>query len=265
MNFLLKVDREPVLDKFYTNNDIAEQCVKNFLNIHSFEEYDIIIEPSAGAGVFLKYLPEQTIGLDISPEHSSIIKQDYLLWKPDSNKNYLVIGNPPFGKNSSLAKKFFNYSVYAKTIAFILPRTFKKVSIQNTLDLNFHLVFEKDLPLNSFTEFGKPKSVPCVFQIWDKKSKKRQKIVLEITHSDFVFTSKEEASFAIRRVGGLAGKVLDNFLEYADSSNYFIKATDDVKEKLRSLYEEFQIAAKNTAGNPSLSKGELVYIYKQKF
>jgi hypothetical protein len=38
-----------------------------------------------------------------------------------------------------------------------------------------------------------------------------------------------------------------------------------VFERLDSLYEQFKAVAKNTAGNPSLGKGELIQIYERNF
>lgn len=253
------------MDKFYTNIDVAQQCIDFFLTEYDFEEFDIILEPSAGAGSFHDLLPMHKISIDLYPEHPDIIEQDFFNFKPDTSKRYLVIGNPPFGKNSSLAKKFFNKAAtFASVIAFILPKTFNKISVTNQLDLSFHCDYKMELKPNSFTEQGKPKAVPCVFQIWNWSDKYRKKIILPMEHVDFKFVEKSEADFAIRRVGGLAGKVIDDFQSYAVASHYFVQSTDDIKEKLRLLYTNFQDIAKNTAGNPSLGKGELVYIYSKK-
>ena len=55
------------------------------------------------------------------------------------------LGNPPFGKNCSLAIKFFNKAAeFADLIAFIIPRTFKRISIQNKLNLNFSFILFLD-------------------------------------------------------------------------------------------------------------------------
>ena len=70
---------------------------------------------------------------------------NYFDYVPNKTKRYLVVGNPPFGKISSIAIKFFNKSAeYADCIAFIIPRTFKRVSVQNKLNLNFHLMYNED-------------------------------------------------------------------------------------------------------------------------
>ena len=156
------------LDQYYTKQSVAAKCVLN-LDLNS---YDIILEPSAGDGSFFNLLPlDKRVGLDLDPKLADIEKKDFFDYEPISNKKYLVIGNPPFGKNSSLAKKFFNHSAkFADTIAFIVPRTFRKTATQNQLNLNFHLVF----------------------QVWKKKGTKREKVVLPLEHEDFEFLTSED-------------------------------------------------------------------------
>lgn len=118
---------------------------------------------------------------------------------------------------------------------------------------------ELELPKFSFLADGSSYDVPCVWQVWAPGS--RQKIILPITHPEIVFTDKKQANFCIRRVGALAGKCFEEFDKYSESSNYFMQVSEITKHKLQSLYSNFQEAAKNVAGNPSLSKTELIYIY----
>ena len=181
------------LDQYYTKQDVAAKCVDSV----DLSGYDIILEPSAGDGAFFNLLPSSNrAGLDLDPKIVGIEKADFLDYKPIKDKKYLVIGNPPFGKNSSLAKKFFNHSAeFADTIAFIVPRTFRKTATQNQLNLNFHLVEETILDPNSFRldTMGEIEySVPCVFQVWKKKGTKREKVVLPLEHEDFEFLTSED-------------------------------------------------------------------------
>ena len=241
------------LDKFYTNEDVAEICADIFFDYAS----PPIVEPSAGAGVFAPYVD---VMLDLEPEGPNILQQDFFEFDTTQYENYL--GNPPFGVNASLAKKFFNHAAKGKgVIGFILPKTFRKLSIQNTLDLNFHLLEDVVMSENSFSLDGKPYKVPCTFQVWEYREEKREKIKLPTVHEDFSFVEKGQEDFAIRRVGGLAGKVLEE--GGAVASHYFLRATPEVRERLEKLYDEFQDVAKNTAGNPSLGKGELISIYSK--
>ena len=59
----------------------------------------------------------------------------------------MVVGNPPSDKVSSVAMKFFNHSAeWSDVIAYIIPRTFRRPSVQNKLDTRFHLVYDDDTP-----------------------------------------------------------------------------------------------------------------------
>lgn len=254
------------LDQFYTKPLVAKHCY-DVLNQKFYLKHYVLLEPSAGSGSFSSLFHKNSIALDLDPKESHIKQQDFLLLDTNElrQKNVFVIGNPPFGKNSSLAIKFFNKSAeFANFIAFILPKTFKKESVINKLEPYFHLVEEMDLPKNSFVFDGEDYDVPCVFQIWKKRYFKRDKVTSSRESKFFTFVKKNDADFAIRRVGGLAGKVIENFENYKEPSHYYIKVNtqeisrNDLINKLKSIYPELQKIAKYSAGNPSLSKGELI-------
>jgi 16S rRNA A1518/A1519 N6-dimethyltransferase RsmA/KsgA/DIM1 with predicted DNA glycosylase/AP lyase activity len=46
--------------------------------------------------------------LDIEPEHPDVLQQDYLDFRFENNleKKVHIVGNPPFGRQSSLCIKF---------------------------------------------------------------------------------------------------------------------------------------------------------------
>ena len=259
------------LDQFYTQRSVTQRLIK----LLEFDDYDIVLEPSAGDGAFFDYLPKgKRVGIDLEPANPLITKGNFFEWQAIENKRYFVVGNPPFGKNSSLAKKFFNHAAqFADKIAFVVPRTFRKTSVTNSLDKHFWLTHEELLPKDSFyLPSGESYDVPCVFQVWEKRETQRQKIALPIVHSDFNFVERTGADFAIRRVGGLAGKPFKDFSKLATPSHYFIKQLkSDVLEKLTTLWlTVFSVEADptragvkwDTAGNPSLSKTELISHYE---
>lgn len=251
------------LDQFYTNSAIAKLCMETLENEYRLEDF-FLLEPSAGTGAFSDLFHSNSLALDIDPKKSYIKKRDFLELSVNAfnDRRVFTIGNPPFGKNSSLAIKFFNKSAeFSEYIAFVVPKTFKKVSLVNKLDLNFHLVDEKELPLDSFIFEGNKYSVPCVFQVWKKMDVKREVVKTKNTSENFEFTSRDEADFAIRRVGGLAGKVIEDFTQYKDSSHYFIKSKTNKNSlmiNIKRIYEDLNELARNSAGNPSLSKHELI-------
>lgn len=242
------------LDKFYTKPKIVDYCY----NLIKHNNPDMWLEPSAGDGAFFNKLPDNKIGIDIQPEHPDIIKHDFLTYYPPY-KNIYTIGNPPFGKNSSLAVKFFNHAAkFSNNIAFILPRTFMKSSIQNRLDNNFHLEYQEVLPNNSFLFNGKDYNVPTVFQIWSKQKYKRTKTVDPTTHKDFEFVKKSELyDFAIQRVGVNAGRIKMPDINLSEQSHYFIQSQYiDIFEQI-----DFDSVKYNCAGNPSISKTEIVKLF----
>ena len=249
-------------DKFYTKESVAEECCK----LIDFSKFNSIIEPSAGNGSFLNFLPFYE-AFDIEPDSLKIKKQDFFSYDAKRiKKPCLVIGNPPFGIQGKLALDFFNYSAtFADTIAFILPLSFKKNSVINKLNENFFLIKEKTLPKDSFLLKNKDYNVPCVFQIWEKQEGKRKKIKLKMTSDFFSFVKREEGDFRIQRVGGSAGKAsLD--LNRSVTSNYFIKNKTNIsnEEFINLINKCYFPSIEWTVGPKSLPKGELIEIVENK-
>jgi len=182
------------LDKFYTKESVVKECLSHL----DFNQYDWILEPSAGSGAFLDCLPyHKSIGIDLEPDpkRRDIVKMDFFSSNPSSDGICLVVGNPPFGKNCSLAVKFFNHAAhFADKIAFILPRTFRKVFIINSLDDRFHLVKEIVLGDNSFflPDNNLDYDVPCVFQVWEKRREERKTIEKKLEHPDYNFLTENK-------------------------------------------------------------------------
>lgn len=169
------------LDKFYTNPNVAEELVTKVNKMFNLSCFDHIVEPSAGSGNFLKFLPSETIALDIKPEGEGIIKEDFFNYYPPSGfmsgeSKVLTIGNPPFGSGymNPLAKKFFNHAAtFSEVIAFIVPAKWHTAwKIHYQLDERFGLYYSKLLPSNSFTLNNEPHNVNCCAQIWSKSKPK---------------------------------------------------------------------------------------------
>lgn len=284
--------RKEGLDKFYTVPAIAEKCINTVGTKYDWNNWDLVIEPSAGNGSFLTRIPvskEKRIGIDISPEHQDIIKCDFLTYSPPktytgTGENILVIGNPPFGSVSSLAIKFFNHaSEWANVIAFIVPRTFRRISVQNKLNMQFSLVYDEEIPSNPCA-FSPPMMVKCCFQIWAKvigagSGAERTIIQLSTKHDDWTFLGfgpKDEknqptvpngADFAIRAYGGKCGHIVDDVNELArlrPKSWHWIKVNNKKinKKKLIDRFKQLDYSVSlNTARQNSIGRGELVGLY----
>jgi hypothetical protein len=259
-------DNSRKLDQFYTDPEYAEKFLTEITQTVDLDSYDHLLEPSAGTGSFYKLLDnKKRIGLDLEPKAAGVVKTDFFDWMPPVGKKIITIGNPPFGKNAGLAVKFFNRAAeFSDAIAFIIPRTFRKASIINRLDKNFHMIYDKTVPDYSFIFNGAAYNVPCAAQIWQRKETPREKIVtlkLEQIKSWFELVEPGQSDFAIQRVGGRAGLIrTTDRMNFSAESHYFIKAHDT---NVLSIFQKvnFDTVKFNTAGNPSVSPSELIELW----
>lgn len=259
------------LDQFYTRPETAAACFALLQAAIPDLEADLYVEPAAGDGVFLDLLPEPRIGMDIAPAGPGIVADDFLAWTPDDpTGRIVVVGNPPFGPNASLAIQFFNTAArYSDVIAMILPASMRKETMQDRLDTRFHLVSEHPLPNEQFRVGDGLHKINAVFQVWRRGPVPRVKTCGRTTHADFDFvTTPGEADFAMRRVGGRAGTILPlpatTVHGYAAASNYFIKSNGInpavLAKRFRAL--DFSEVRDCVVANPSVSKREIVTLYE---
>lgn len=248
------------LDKFYTRADVADSCVKMMHSIDSLGNYDVIIEPSAGDGAFLPYLPSSTIAYDIAPESSRITQADFLKvnelpFNGSDNENVraLFIGNPPFGTRGSLAKKFIEHciSLGATTIAFILPNTFSKETNQRMFGSDWRLIERKRLPRDSFTLDGAKYHVPCSFYVWTRDESIQKTIDLRAHKpaqpKDYRFLRRGDpnADFSLN---GNNGKTKSIGEITNPKAEHYIKACDAIEpEELRRRFDSLSFDFESSA------------------
>ncbi len=275
----VKQQNENGLDQFYTNDDIALKYYNKMTEIINIDDFDVHLEPSAGTGSFYNIMDKtKKLGLDIEPKNKGIYKMNFFDYIPEKDRKYLVVGNPPFGRISSLAVKFFNKSAeFADCIAFIIPRTFKRVSIQNKLNLNFELIYNDDLPITPCC-FTPKMTAKCSFQIWIRKETKRVKILYDKEHKDFVFlkhgpkdknnqpTPPQNCDFVLKAYGANCGEIVDKNLDILrPKSWHWIKSNIDI-ELLKNRFNHLDYSmSKDTVRQDSLGQQELIYLYKLKF
>jgi hypothetical protein len=252
------------MDKFYTRPDVARKCcdiIKKHKLINA--DKDLIIEPSAGNGSFIRPIKnvlkaKHCAFYDISPAAKNIIKQDFLTLTPYTKRRVHIIGNPPFGFRGSLAIKFIKKaSTFCDTISFVLPRSFKKPSMKKSVPSNFCLICTHILPKYSFIRDREAYDVPCVFQMW-KKSKNQKYILKTLRPVGYKFIrTASNADFAVRRVGSNAGKISQHNLEILNrNTHYFVKLNDKYDlGKIRNIESR---SKKDVAGPYSISKREII-------
>ena len=222
--------------------------------------YYRLVEPSAGTGAFFCLMPPGSLAYDVDPKYRGIQTADFLSVSVPTDRNTATIGNPPFGRNCNMAIAFYNRAAsQSEIVAFVVPRTFKKMWLQNKLHPYFHLVREEPVPDNAFLFRGKPYNVPAVFQVWEKRSYTRDRWPDVTTHPDFEFCGPQDAVFAIQRVGANAGQIHRNF-QLSVQSHYFIRPKVNGVEAIMARLD-FKSVAANTAGNPSLAMAEIVHLY----
>ncbi len=264
------------IDKYYTKPNIVNQCIDLIKTHITITKDDLIIEPSAGGGAFIPSIKQITNHFkfyDLEPEHNDIIQQnfldfDYTQLKKDYKKIH-IIGNPPFGRQSSLAIKFIKKCCqFASSISFILPKSFKKDSMKKRFTNNYHLIHEIDLTDNSFLVNGIETNVPCVFQIWEYKTTLRTTIT-KLEPLDFKFVKKTDTpDISFRRVGVNAGTIMKEIDDKSEQSHYFIKLTtnedNDLNETIEKL-KKIKFNFNNTVGPKSISKQELILEFNKLF
>lgn len=272
--------REGGMDKFYTIPTVSTRCLEKVGELYDWSSWDLVIEPSAGDGSFFTRIPTtKKIGIDISPEHKDIIERDFLTYTPPTTtEKILVIGNPPFGRISSLAIKFFNHaSKWADVIAFIIPRTFRRVSVQNKLNLHFHLIHDDDIPMKPCS-FSPPMMAKCCFQIWKRDDVCRDIITIPKIHDDWDFLpfgSKDEkgqptppsnADFAIRAYGGKCGDICLTELDtLRPKSWHWIKTNIDKNTLIERFSSLDYSVSLDTARQNSIGRGDLIKLYIDKY
>lgn len=253
------------LDQYYTEWHVADRLWSH-VEDHIDTESCLLVEPSAGEGAFYRRMRPGSLGFDKEPKYPGIITANFFDVTIGGDRDICFVGNPPFGKNSSLAQAFFNHAAReARYIAMILPSTFLKGSMQNKLNFAFHVVFEEEVPPNAFRFEGRLCSVSTTFMIWERREEPRPLWPTETRHPDFEFLpSRDGADFMIQRVGADAGRVHEEFGK-SGSAHYFIRSVrGDVRAVMEELRTEFGRVAGYVAAKPSLAMSEIVSLYRER-
>ncbi len=251
------------LDKFYTHPEIAKRFVDTINKYAPLERFDLVIEPSAGSGNILQYLPSNAIGMDIEPEGDNILQQDFFAYESPyhpltNNIKIATVTNPPFGSGymNPLAKGFFNHAAkFSELIAFIVPAKWSTSwKVQFQLDKEFGLYYSELLPKNSFVFNGEPYNVPCCMQIWSKTSLGKDIRIIErppTKHQDFEMfltcdnvpglsavreqiKNKEYWDFALKYWGKIGVCDFDT-VDPKTTTHYLFKAK---KDYVRDIFEQ---------------------------
>jgi|APSaa5957512576_1039674.scaffolds.fasta_scaffold17740_3 hypothetical protein len=163
-----------------------------------------------------------------------------------------VIGMPPKG----LEVEYFNaVAQFANCIIFVVPKTFKKLSVQNRLSMNFILCDEIALAHDAFIVDSRVLDLAYIVQVWVIGERE----AYYPTTEDFDFV--KFSSIGIRRVGVNAGEVVEG-MEFFNSSFYYIKPyVSGITEALQSI--DWSVVSENTLSVKSISKNEIIHLYNK--
>lgn len=173
-------------EQYYTNPDVVDLCmaeVQKYIDLTN----RTILEPCGGTGEFIEGFiragipTNKIISYDIEPKHRLVKEANYLKTDMSSYNNLISITNPPFGRMSSLAKKFFKHAAtHSEYICYLIPKSWRKWSTINSLDENYHLISDIEMPKNCFylpnQQETKKDVLNTVFQIWQRRDTPRVKI-----------------------------------------------------------------------------------------
>lgn len=275
------------LDKFYTKKDLAAELYNKTVEVLSLSGNEKFLEPSAGSGNFSRLL-KNVDAYDIKPEADGITQADFLKLKIDGT-DYISIGNPPFGSRCRLAIDFFEKCAkHSKAIAFVVPVTFLKWSVQSELNNNFSLIYSEQLDESSFTFMGDDYELRCCFQIWTRNDVYKDMVDLRIkrrppvSHSDFNIW-QHNATEGSRKYIDEDWEIATWRQGYKDYNSYFTRKDYDwlkeqvyntnlqffyiqpLNEKARKiiLNMNFDNLAKRNMSTPGFGKGDFVAYYEE--
>lgn len=257
-------------EQYYTPNETAQEVFKNLLEMVPDLSSRVFIEPAGGTGSFINAAIEvgikEIISYDIEPHHPKVKAGDFLIQQIEAT-NAITVTNPPFGRNNSLSIPFFNHS--AKTseyIVFVVPRSWRKWTVQNKLDRRFELVRDDDLTINYVDVNGehgyKNNNLRTCIQYW-KRSDTNLRPIYAVEDMGIISKCKfDEADVSLTIFGYGCGTVKTDFPRKPNTTQMFLKLNHPkALEALQSV--DFSKFFNHTAYTEALSIVEINYLLNE--
>jgi len=256
-------------EQFYTPKDLALELVARAEKTLGPLTGKTVLEPAGGTGSFIEAVmaagAKKVISFDIEPLHPEVSKGSFLDQTIDEAA-VITISNPPFGRNNALSVPFFNHAAgFSEAICFIVPRSWRKWSVTNRLDMNFELALDVDLDIDYVDAYGelistKSRLATC-FQVWKKTTNPR--VPIRIQNMGIVEkVAPAEADVSLTIFGYGCGKLKTEFQPVANTTQLFLKLVHPkALAALKSVdYSKF---FKNTAYTEALSLQEINYLLNE--
>jgi hypothetical protein len=256
-------------EQFYTPPAIAESIIKIVQKRMGNLSGYTLLEPAGGTGSFIEAAKRhgltKVISFDIEPHHKKIKLGDFLD-QEIARKGLITISNPPFGRNNSLSIPFFNKAAQVSDlIVFIVPRSWRKWSVQNRLNQNFHLVRDDDLAINYVDVNGedshaKDRLRTCV-QYWERRETIRPLIKVQ-DMGIIERTTPDQADAALTMFGYNCGTLTTDFERRKITTRMYLKFTHP-KAKNAIENSDFSKFYLNTAYTEALALPEINYVLNE--
>ncbi len=243
---------QSISDAYFTAPTSAEFCVSILRDYKWVGPRTKTHEPCVGNGSLLTGLPGCVIKSDLHDYGIGATIENYL--DAPSKSPDLIFTNPPFGRAGSLALKFLQKAATeCNRLAFILPASFRKVSMLDRIPKDFALVGDFPLPdQNYLLPDGTARKVLTTFQLWERSPSKRPRLsTIAPYHAYTNRVPPSEAQFAFRTQGASAGRVLAG-LDYNPASTAFLRGGLN-----RIQQHNWTHIAKFTAGIPAIGLNDV--------
>ncbi len=257
-------------EQYYTPIETAQEVFKNLEKLVPDLRSRTLIEPAGGTGAFIKAAIEagisNVISFDIEPHHPMVQEGDFLNQNLDV-ADAITVTNPPFGRNNSLSIPFFNHS--AKTseyIVFVVPRSWRKWTVQNKLDRRFELIKDDDLTINYVDVNGehgyKNNNLRTCIQYW-KRSSTALRPIYAVEDMEVIKKCKfDDADVSLTIFGYGCGTVKIDFPRKPNTTQMFLKLNHPrALEALQSV--DFSKFFNHTAYTEALSIVEINYLLNE--
>lgn len=227
------------------------------------------LEPAGGTGSFIDAALNRGVleitSWDIEPLHPLVNRGDFLA-QSLALKGAVCATNPPFGRNHALSIPFFNHAAnFCDVIAFIVPRSWRKWTIQNKLNRSFHLVSDQDLQVNYLAADGSEahafdKLRTCI-QVWSRQDAHRN--LVRIRDRGVVKKcAPDEADVSLTIFGYGCGTVKTDFDRRKNTTQMYLKLQHPLAlEALETV--DFSRFYMNTATTEALSIQEINYLLNE--
>jgi len=256
-------------EQYYTPKPLARELVAQIEKTVGPLSGRTVLEPAGGTGAFIDAVQAagvtKVMSFDIEPLHE-LVKEGNFLEQEIKESNLITISNPPFGRNNSLSIPFFNHAAkVSDAICFIVPRSWRKWSVTNRLDLGFELALDLDIEIDYVDSEGlaistKTHLATC-FQIWKKTNNTRA--IVRVTDKGIIEkVSTDQADVSLTIFGYGCGKVKTEFEPVPNTTQMFLRLNHpQALAALESVdYSKFY---KNTAYTEALSLQEINYLLNE--